>query len=164
MVYLIKGVEVYMYCSNCGEKVQEGAAFCAHCGNSLKKESNVNSTNNAPVMVPSVPGHGTATASMVLGILAIIAGVITFFIAVGFSAYMDHSHADLFGYFSNTYDSEIMITAISVIFLPAVLSIIGFCLAISSRGKIKNGANTAGLVLNIITILLCIAEFVMITG
>ena len=61
-------------------------------------------------------------------------------------------------------DSEVTFMAIAIVFLPAVLSIIGFCLALASRGKIKNGSNTAGLVLNIITIILCVAEYLMITG
>ena len=59
-----------MYCSHCGEKIAEGASFCAKCGNAVKKEetnSVVASTNNV-VMKPA--GSGAATASMVLGILA----------------------------------------------------------------------------------------------
>ena len=151
-----------MYCSNCGEKVQEGASFCSNCGNRLKKDDISTNNTSQPVTMQSIPGSGTAIASMILGILAIIAGVITFFIAVGLSSYIDR--ADWYGHFYDSYDSEIMVTAISVIFLPAVLSIIGFCLALGSRSKIKNGANTAGLVLNIITILLCIAQFVMMVG
>ena len=149
-----------MYCSNCGTKVEENARFCANCGYALNgKEESV--TNNNSVVVQSVPGSGTATASMVLGILAIISGIITFFIAVSISTYMTVNHL-AHEYISYTYNDELMVMAIMVIFVPAVLSIIGFCLAISSRGKIKNGSNTAGLVLNIITILLCIAEFVMV--
>ena len=149
-----------MYCPNCGEKVQDGASFCANCGNSLKSEKQnlVNNSNN--VAIQSVPGSGTAIASMVLGIIAIIAGVITFFIAMGMSTYMVFS----FMPHSNTYHSELVITAVSVIFLPAILSIIGICLAIGSRGKIKNGANTAGIVLNLITIFLCVAEYIIIAG
>ena len=149
-----------MYCSNCGTKVEENARFCANCGNALNgKEESI--TNNNSVVVQSVPGSGAATASMVLGILAIIAGIIAFFIAVSISTYVNVSHL-VHEYISYTYNDELMVMAIMVIFVPAVLSIIGFCLAISSRGKIKNGSNTAGLVLNIITILLCIAEFVMV--
>ena len=153
----------FMYCSNCGEKVQDGASFCANCGNALKGEKQNLTNNSSNVTIQSVPGSGTAIASMVLGIIAIIAGVITFFIAMGMSTYMDLSHS-VHEIISNTYHSELMITAISVIFLPAVLSIIGICLAIGSRGKIKNGANTAGIVLNLITIFLCVAEYIIIAG
>ena len=64
----------------------------------------------------------------------------------------------------NLSSKESHATAISVIFLPAVLSIIGISLAFSSRGKIKNGANTSGIVLNLITIFLCVAEYIIIAG
>ena len=155
-----------MYCSHCGEKIAEGASFCAKCGNAVKKEEANNSVNtvtastNTVVMKPA--GSGAATASMVLGILAIVAGVITLFIAVGFSAY--NTYSDFYSYVSSSYESELMFTAIGVIFVPAVLAIIAFGLALGSRGKIKNGANTAGLVLSIITFVICILDYVMITG
>ncbi len=152
-----------MYCSNCGEKVLEGASFCANCGNALSKEGSSNNLANNTVVVQSLPGSGVATASMVLGILAIIAGVITFVIAMGMSTYIDYSHS-VHEIISNAYHSELVVAAITVIFLPAILSIIGICLAIGSRGKLKNGANTAGIVLNLITIFLCVAEYIMIAG
>lgn len=152
-----------MYCSHCGEKVQEGAFFCAKCGNVIHKEKIVNNTvasSNAVAMRPA--GSGAATASMVLGILAIVAGVITLFVAVGFSAY--NTYSDFYSYVSNSYQTELVFAAIGVIFIPAVLAIIAFGLALGSRGKIKNGANTAGLILSIITFVICILDYVMITG
>ena len=155
-----------MYCSHFGEKIAEGASFCAKCGNAVKKEEANNSVNtvtastNTVVMKPA--GSGAATASMVLGILAIVAGVITLFIAVGFSAY--NTYSDFYSYVSSSYQTELVFAAIGVIFIPAVLAIIAFGLALGSRGKIKNGANTAGLVLSIITFVICILDYVMITG
>ena len=145
-----------MYCSNCGEKILDGASFCSKCGNQVGKKEASTTVN----MVVKPEGSGAATASMVLGILAIIAGVITFMIAAGMSTYTGFVNDNLYG----VYDSEVTFMAIAIVFLPAVLSIIGFCLALASRGKIKNGSNTAGLVLNIITIILCVAEYLMITG
>ena len=102
---------------------------------------------------------------MVSGLIssaAIVAGVITLFIAVGFSAY--NTYSDFYSYVSSSYQTELVFAAIGVIFIPAVLAIIAFGLALGSRGKIKNGANTAGLILSIITFVICILDYVMITG
>ena len=153
-----------MYCSKCGEKTQEGAAFCANCGNVLKEKDEVVAVNN-PVVPTKPQGSGMATASMVLGILGIISSIITLFIALGYSAYMSYEY-DFYDslYYSSTIDTANAIAAVMIVFLPAVLSIIGFSLALASRGKIKNGANTAGLVLSIITIIICVLEVVMIVG
>lgn len=151
-----------MYCRNCGEKVQEDAAFCAKCGYALKKQEVMEST--ASNVTVKKEGSGTATASMVLGILGVIFGIISLIIALGYSAYESYTYMDLYGSLSREYQSAKMVAAIMIVFLPAVLSIVGFSLAIASRGKVKNGANTAGLVLNIITIIICVLDFIMIAG
>lgn len=151
-----------MYCRNCGEKAQEDALFCAKCGYALKSgEVMERSTNIATV---KKEGSGTAIASMVLGILGVIFGIISLLIALAYSTYESYTYMDLYGSLSREYQSAKTLAAIMIVFLPAVLSIIGFSLAIASRGKLKNGANTAGLVLNIITIIICILDFIMIAG
>ena len=83
-----------MYCSSCGAKLNEKAAFCSSCGASVKKqdkkvkEENIevtlvnNSTN--PVTKKS---SGTATASLVLGIVSIVFGVVMFIISMMYFAY-----------------------------------------------------------------------------
>ncbi len=150
-----------MYCANCGEKVQDDAVFCAKCGNALKRAEDVSVPKQA-VMVKT-EGRGLATASMVLGILGIIFSIFTLFIALGYATYVSYEY-DFYDslYYANTIEAANAIAAVMIVFLPAVLAIIGFILALASRGKIKNGANTAGLVLSIITIIICVLEVVMI--
>ena len=155
LLTMSKGVRI-MYCPNCGAKVDEKAVVCVKCGVSLKKETN---NTNQPEK------SGAATASMVLGILGLIFGVITLLIALGVSSYASNSlEMQLYGSISSSYEEEKLATAIGIIFLPGILSLIGFILAITSRGKVKNGSNSAGLVLNIITIILCVIQFLMITS
>ena len=154
------------FCTNCGAKVEENSAFCVNCGAPLKaKQEEVmtrDETSSVATQTMSVRS-GAATASMVLGIIAIIVGLITFLISVSVTAYMSSSVSyRLYNTYSNS--SENIAVAIGIVFLPAVLSIIGFSLALGSRGKVKNGANTAGLVLNIITIVLCVLQVIMIVS
>ena len=145
-----------MYCPNCGAKVDEKAVVCVKCGVALKKETN---NTNQPEK------SGAATASMVLGIIGLIFGVITLLIAIGVSSYASNSlEMQLHGLISSSYEEEKLATAIGIVFLPGILSLIGFFLAIASRGKVKNGANSAGIILNIITVILCVIQFLMITG
>ena len=142
-----------VFCPNCGAEVDPNAVVCVKCGVALKK---TDTTSNQPAK------SGAATASMVLGIIAIVFAVITFFIAGGISVAKEKSLG--LSLYANTYQSEMIATAIGVVFLPGILSIIGFILALASRGKVKNSANSAGLALNIITIILCVIQFMMITG
>ena len=154
------------FCTNCGTKVEENSAFCVNCGAPLKakQEEVMTRDETSSVATQTMPvKSGAATASMVLGIIAIIVGLITFLISVSVTAYMSSSVSyRLYNTYSNS--SENIAVAIGIVFLPAVLSIIGFSLALGSRGKVKNGANTAGLVLNIITIVLCVLQVIMIVS
>ncbi len=89
------------------KKIEDDASFCANCGKSLKGDNNQN------YQVVTSPGTGTATASMVLGIIAVIIAIITLFIALGFAAYVDY---DWYGVgLHNDYHSELIITAVLVI-------------------------------------------------
>ena len=147
-----------MYCAKCGERISEGATFCGNCGNVLKRTNEV-----ANVARPQ--GSGMAIASMILGILGIVSSIITLFIALSYSAYVSYAY-DMYDrlYYSDAINTTNIVVAVFIVFLPAVLSIVGFSLALASRGKIKNGANTAGLVLSIITIVICVLEVIMIVG
>lgn len=154
------------FCTNCGAKVEENSAFCVNCGAPLKaKQEEVMTQDETSSVAPQTMPvkSGAATASMVLGIIAIIAGVITFLISVSVTAYMSNAVSYRL-YRTYSSGSENIALAIGIVFLPAVLSIVGFSLALGSRGKVKNGANTAGLVLNIITIVLCILQVILIVS
>lgn len=62
------------YCVNCGNEVNENAAFCLSCGVSLtnNQENNNKISNN--------PGKGLSIAGLILGIISLIIAIIIFFI------------------------------------------------------------------------------------
>lgn len=150
-----------MFCTNCGAKIQEGTSFCANCGYKVLKNNNISNiqiqNNNKQ------QGQGASIASMVLGIIGIIASIITFFIAISYSTYV-HNYNGFGNYYSIIHKDEMITIAVLIVFLPALLSIISFGLAIGSRSKNKGGANTTGLILSIITIILCVIQFLMIVN
>lgn len=149
------------FCTNCGEKLEENAVACAKCGTAVKeKEKSVPATQTPE----KKPGGGLATASMVLGIIGIIFGVISLIIALAFAAYMsEQTGYRLYRAFvRDTYQAEKMVASIMIVFLPGILSIIGLPLGIGGHGKGKNGASITGIVLSLITIVICIVDVVMI--
>lgn len=126
------------FCSNCGAELKENADFCVECGVAVKKFNNT----------PKPEGRGCGVASLVLGIASIIQGMFSLFIFMclvldGEFFYFDEKI--IFGFF--------------FLFTPTVLSIIGLPLGISSRNKNKNGINLTGLILNIITLAICLFGF-----
>ena len=115
-----------MYCYNCGKKVDEKAVICVHCG--------VNTIN---VYVKKKP-KGKSVAGFVLGIIGMF---YSFFMFISFLAFFLEGAAD--------FISNIICT-----FFIYSITIPGLCLSISARNKEKNGLNTAGFVLNLISIIL----------
>ncbi len=74
-----------MYCKNCGIKLREGAKFCNECGTKVdsvttnKKENNVSTTtteNKTSGVTVTPINKSKATASLVLGILSFVLGVL----------------------------------------------------------------------------------------
>ena len=133
-----------MYCTNCGEKLEENASFCSSCGNRV---------NNNPVVVqaPVVRKGNRGIASMVLGIIG------AFFSLCMFTNFEELGTWDFFiendSYFS---------FAMETIFVPMVFAIIAISLAGASRSKQKNGYNTAGLWLSIATFIISAIQFIYI--
>ena len=62
-----------MYCSNCGNKVDENAYVCVHCGVVLKKRSNNIKYNNNVVF---------NIFSLIISIIAMISSLSLFFIDI----------------------------------------------------------------------------------
>jgi hypothetical protein len=60
-----------MYCSKCGKQVEDGAMFCSGCGAALQNNQNIPVSNEN-----TKKGAGMAIASLVLGIIGIIAWII----------------------------------------------------------------------------------------
>lgn len=132
-----------MYCSNCGNKVDENADVCVKCGTFLKRN------NNQPKA--STPKVGKGIASLVLGIVAV------FFCISAFAAF-DGLDVSLIG-----YDGVRRIGfAVGFILIQTVLSVPGFCLALVERMDNKNGFNTAGFWLGIVSFLCIAIQFIFV--
>lgn len=148
------------YCSNCGEQIDEKAVICVKCGVPVS-ESNINVPSyNTPSYTEVKTGNGAATASLVLGILGVIASVITLVISIGIASYYANSwERSLYSLYSNTYDSEKVAMAFLVTAVPGILSLIGFPLGLFCR---KGGSKVAGIVLNTIALAICIIQVIII--
>ncbi|MBR6689977.1 MAG: zinc-ribbon domain-containing protein [Bacilli bacterium] len=132
------------FCTNCGNELNENAVFCVKCGVAT---NNVVQTTTKPKQ----PGKGTGIASMVLGIIATWNSMCTLFIAVCLLA-------------AGEYFLLSEKIALGFIFLmgPITLLIVGGSLGIASRCKIKNGVNLTGLILNTVSLVLCLLSIIAI--
>ena len=136
------------YCSNCGAEVNENAAVCLKCGYALKKQE------NTPVQ-PAPSGK----AGMVLGIIAIVFAAIGFFLTICVQSYLTSTYQGRIQRLATNFDSTKIGLMILFLTVPGILSIIGFILGLTSKGK--NGSKTAGIVLNAISLILCIIMFII---
>lgn len=127
-----------MYCSNCGNKVDEKAVVCIHCGCAIS--SNIKFKKN---------NLGKGIASMVLGIVGMI------FALAAFENITDPSLI---------YESSSYITgyAFGTVLIQTTLAIISICLASSERKLEKNGFNTAGFWLSISIFAIAAIQFISI--
>ena len=134
-----------MYCQNCGKKCDEKAVICVGCGVPLN--NNYQNTNANNVIQTEKKGKGIA--SMILGILS------TLYALMAFAAFEDLDRELLF------YDSaEKFGFAFGFVLIQSVLAIIAICLACSERKTKKNGFNTAGFWLSLITFAMIAIQFI----
>lgn len=126
------------FCTNCGNELNENASFCVKCGVY---------TDNTTIAVnkPKQPGKGLSIASMILGIISCLDSLGALFIFVCLLA-------------SGEYFLGVEKLALGFIFLmiPIALLITGGSLGIASISKIKNGMNLTGIILNSISLVLCL--------
>ena len=123
-----------MYCSNCGNKVDENAYVCVHCGIVLKKRSNNIKYNNNVVF---------NIFSLIISIIAMISSLSLFFI--------DISDVGMYTKISERIFYGIGFTSISISL--TVLSLI-FALI--------NKKNKVNLILTFISIFLILSEIFVI--
>ena len=125
-----------MYCSNCGNKVDENAYVCVNCGVVLKRRSNNIKYNNNNNVVFNI-------FSLIISIIAMISSLSLFFI--------DISDVGMYTKISERIFYGIGFTSISISL--TVLSLI-FALI--------NKANKVSLILTFISIFLILSEIFVI--
>ena len=126
------------FCTNCGNELNENAVFCVKCGIA---------TNNitTPVVKPKTPGKGLGVASMVLGIIATWNSICSLFIFICLLAS---------GEYFLVYEK--MLFGFIFLMVPITLLIIGGSLGIASMSKVKSGINLTGVILNVVSLVLCL--------
>ena len=153
-----------MYCSNCGAKINENAIVCVKCGAAVdgRRIDAIQPVMQNYVPVPS-NNSGAATGSLVLGIISVVFSVITFFIAMGYYTVMEKSYHNPFSV-GNQNIEEAIITILIIVAIPGIMSIIGLFLGVFAGIKDNKGAKIAGIILNLITIVLCVIPIVLVAS
>lgn len=162
-----------MFCSNCGTKLNQDSTYCSKCGKKVKtekKEVVVEEEVKQPIVQSQVQHYvapnrsGAATASLVLGIIDIVFIVFACFLTFCFSAYVIDSHSSYYYYSSDSEVIENIVTVILINILPFIMAVTGLPLGIFSNTKNKDNrsAKTAGIILNSITLFLCIVQIVVV--
>lgn len=128
-----------MYCSNCGNKVDEKAYICVNCGIILKNDEK-------KIVQKKENSNGIGIASMIIGILSLFFCLSTFFVDIS-EVGMYTKLIDRFFY------------AIGFNLFQIILTIISFCLGMSGR---KNSFSRVGIILSFISLFLIVTEFIII--
>ena len=159
------------FCSNCGAPLTQPAGFCGKCGEPLQAPNPIyqhNDTQTPPqyypyppqapygyppmYMKPKIPGKGFATASMVLGIIAVV---------ISFSMLMSAIETiTLFKTYGPIYDTLIeetmlteMLSMIIVSCIYGILSILSIIFSLIAFGrKYKKGKSISGLTMGLISL------------
>lgn len=130
-----------MYCTNCGNKVDENAYICVNCGVILKKENNVNKStkkkNNNNV---------TGIVSIIFGVIAVILSLLCLL-----------SDISEVGMYTKIY--ERIFYAFGFLVVPGTITTVSLILALIKK---NDSYNKIGLVLSLISLFLVITEFVVI--
>ena len=126
-----------MFCQNCGNKLDENAYVCVHCGVFLKKRSNKkNKINNS----------GLAVVSVILGIVAILLSLMLFFHDISMVGMYTEVYERIF------YALDYSITAI-------MMSLVTLIFALISK---KESYGSVGLMLSLLSFFFIITEIVVV--
>lgn len=131
-----------MYCSNCGNKVDEKAVVCVKCGVLINNKINVIKNENKQ-------NNGRGIASTILGIIAVYISLTAFRVM-----------PDVDSIISSYNEEEVFFFAIGIVLLQTIFAIISLLLALFERKNNKNGFNTCGFILSIISLLISFVQFI----
>lgn len=95
-----------MFCSNCGNPVEDGAKFCEHCGAQLRRRpaADMKETEDGNVGASAVNVHARSKKS-ISGKAVAVAVVVVLLLAVGAFVYSDFSNTlDLNKYVTVTFE------------------------------------------------------------
>lgn len=129
------------YCAYCGKELKEGADICLHCG---KLMTNLNSGK------PKIPGKGQATASLVLGIVAIVWSL---FMLIGLPQGIETLTVEMY---YNSGSAYVIGYFIGFTLFSLTPGIIGLCQGINGNKKYKSNKAIAGIILNGLSLLSCL--------
>ena len=132
-----------MYCINCGKEIDKNADVCLNCGKLINQEKKTEIVQ--VVSKPKVPGKGLSIAGMVTGIISTYYTLIIAFLTL-----------IMFLSGETLYYEEKLIIMFIFLFWPLVLSITSLGLSIGAKAKNNLKMTTAGLILSIVSISICI--------
>ena len=138
------------YCGNCGKEIEEGTVFCPECGKKveLPKEEQIE-TLSQTTETPVKKSTGLSIAGMVLGILALLLGLVTLLGISGLEYdLVNQSTAYRFGY------------GIGYNLFTLIFAVPGLILSLVAKNKSKNGMNIAGIILNSLSLVAVLLVFV----
>ena len=146
-----------MFCSKCGKKVSEGAAFCSSCGSPMEGAQEL-PANAQPVyyMPYKKPGNGLSIAGMVLGIIAAVYSFSAILVACSTEFAARTSYGRIY------YREDLIAFAVGLTIFQTILALVGLPLSIAGMVKCKSGKNIAGVILNSITLVVSIVLFICI--
>lgn len=129
-----------MFCFNCGNKVDDNAYICVHCGVILKKEPTRKNRKRS--------------GNLVCGIISIIFGILA--LALSFSLFfIDISEIGMY-----TELIERIGYAIGFVLIPFVLMLISLIFSLAQKNKTK--LNYIGLFLSLTSLFLLITEIMVV--
>ena len=146
-----------MFCSKCGNKLTEGAAFCPSCG-APTGVTQVTPVTAQPVyyMPYKKPGNGLSIAGMVLGIIAAV---------YSFSAIIVACTTEYTVSYGRIYLRKDLVSyAIGLTIFQTILALVGLPLSIAGMTKCKSGKNISGVILNSITLVISIIIFICVVS
>ena len=129
-----------MFCQNCGNKIDENAYVCIHCGVFVKKRSGTKVVRN------NINNHVLGFVSFLLGIVSITMSIMLFF----------HDISSV-GMYTEIYERVFFTVDYSI--TAIMMTLVTFIFSLISR---KNTYSSIGLLLSFLSFFFIITEFVLV--